>query len=104
VVGIKESVQPANPIGKRGDNRSAMRNALVTWHRDFGVDVRRSFYPKFHVCLFNLGNAPSDALSQKHPLKDTVVQRVAGPQLWSRNKKNLVRVGIFHFGARGKTA
>src|SRR5258705_8348647 len=81
-----------------------MRNAFITWDRDFGVNMRRAFYSKFHVLLFSLGGAPSDALRQKHPLKDAVVQRVAGPQLRSRNKKNLVRVGVFHFGARRETA
>ena len=33
-------------------------------------------------CLFSLDSAPSDALRQKHPLKDAVVQRAAGRQLF----------------------
>src|SRR5690242_20860786 len=49
IIAHEKSVQPTNPVGKSGNNGGAMRNALVTRHSNFRIDVRCSFNPKFHA-------------------------------------------------------
>ena len=47
----KETAQNANTIRKRGDNRGAVRDALVARHRHFRLDAGRPFNAKFHTTL-----------------------------------------------------
>jgi hypothetical protein len=51
IVARKESAQNANTIGKRGDDGSAVRNALVAGHSHFRFDAGRPFNAKFHTTL-----------------------------------------------------
>jgi len=55
IIARQETAQDTHTIGKRSDNRSTMRNALIARERNLGVDARRSFYAKFHQIIF-VGN------------------------------------------------
>ena len=55
IIARQKTAQDAHAIGKRSDNRGAMRNAFIARKRDLGVDARRSFYAEFHLIVF-VGN------------------------------------------------
>ena len=45
IVARQKAAQCARAVRQGGDNRGAMRNALITGNGDLGVDSRRSFDP-----------------------------------------------------------
>ena len=102
IVAHEESIEAANSVGQRTDDGGAMRNALVPGHGDFRVDVRCAFDAKFHL-TFRIPSRPKPG-RRNHPISGALVQQ---PDSFTRNEarflrhqKDLVGIGIFHFGSR----
>jgi len=72
IIGSQHAIEPANTIGKRGDDHSAMRNAFVARHGNFGIDARSTFYAKFHLKIrrvSRLGEGGARAESIQYPAR-----------------------------------
>ena len=83
-----------------------MRNALVPRHGDFRVDVRCAFDAKFHL-IFESPAAPNlEGGIIRYParLSSNPTLSPANEARFLRHKKDLVGVGIFHFGSRWEPA
>ena len=51
IVAREEAAQNANPVGKRGNNGGAVRDAFIAGHRHFRLDPGGPFNAKFHTAL-----------------------------------------------------